>query len=204
VERGVGAVQEGHPPVIGAETERHRPLVAWQRVLHDLLDRHAAAFGALRAAGHRSVREGHPCPQARPLAAVLIRPLHPRRVDRSHRPRDSRRGPSWGPCSRWKPKKDAIFPAGTGEDGIFRRKVDGGRVPGGAGSCRSCGGGGGGDQRLPLWDGDGWVCLGFGNWLVLGGICKFVTIIYFLGVFPPWIVFLMHWVWLIYIYFLYK
>uniref|UniRef100_A0A0A9GJX2 Uncharacterized protein n=1 Tax=Arundo donax TaxID=35708 RepID=A0A0A9GJX2_ARUDO len=124
VERAVGAVQVGHPLVVGAEAERRRRPVARKRVLHDLLDRHAAALDTRRtaaaaAAGHHGVHERHPSLQARLLAVVLIRPLRPRCVDRSHRPRGSRRRLSWGACPRRKTEKAAIFPSETGKAGIF-------------------------------------------------------------------------------------
>jgi hypothetical protein len=41
-----------------------------------------------------------------------------------------------GSCSRRNLKKDAIFPADSGKNGIFNRKVGRGRVSGGAGSGR--------------------------------------------------------------------
>uniref|UniRef100_A0A0A9FH98 Uncharacterized protein n=1 Tax=Arundo donax TaxID=35708 RepID=A0A0A9FH98_ARUDO len=124
VERAVGAVQVGHPPVVGAEAERHRRIVSRKRVLHDLLDSHAAALDTLRApsaaaaaAGHHGVRERHLNLQARLLAVVLIRPLRPRRVDRSHRPRGNRRCLSWGPVLAGKQGKPRSFSRRAGRGG---------------------------------------------------------------------------------------
>jgi len=101
VERAVGAVQVGNPAVVGAEAEHRRRPVARQRVLHDLLDRHAKAVGARRrgvhtpgaVTGRNGIRERHLGPglQARLLAVVVIRALRPRLVNRSHRPQGRRR-----------------------------------------------------------------------------------------------------------------
>jgi hypothetical protein len=142
VERAIGAVQEGHPPVIRTEAERRRRLVARQRVLHDLLDRHAAALDArcaLRAADRHSDRKGHPSPQARLLAVVLFRPLRPRRVDRSHRPRGSRRGLYWGAALAETSRKMRSFRRIPGKTGSSTGRSAGGGSPvarGAAGELR--------------------------------------------------------------------
>lgn len=123
VERAVGAVQEGHPAVVGAEAERHGRPVARERVLHDVQELHARGGGATprprrravpvpaAAGADEGVGERHPgelllllLPRVEPrlLAAVPLirrRPHRPRRLARSHRPTatGSRRYPARSP-----------------------------------------------------------------------------------------------------------
>lgn len=135
VERAVRAVQVSDPAVVGAEAEHRRRPVARQRVLHDLLDRHAKAVGARRrgvrtsaaVTGCNGIRERHLGPglQARLLAVVVIRALRPRRVNRSHRPQGRRREappPSRGLSLAVEPRKPGSFRLGKGREEIGSRR----------------------------------------------------------------------------------